>query len=93
MKAFWIKFTDGSEACCEGQTDFDAQCIAESISGKTVEGKKNSWTVGAVKPLPYPAVPLIWQFDHPVSGKCPPFCHSPKTCSGSSCPKNRACSE
>jgi colicin import membrane protein len=27
--------------------------------------------------LPYPANPIIWQFEHPINGKCPPFCHSP----------------
>lgn len=94
MSAFWIKFTDGSEACCEGQSAFDAQKIAEKLTGKVVADTPNKWTVGNVKPLPYPASPIIWQLDHPVSGKCPLFCHSPKACVGkSSCPKNYACSE
>lgn len=94
MNAFWIKFADGSEACCEGQTAFDAQRIAEKLTGKTVADVPNKWTAGNVRQLPYPASPIIWQFDHPVSGKFPLFCHDPKNCAGrGSCPKNRACSE
>lgn len=94
MSAFWIKFTDGSEACCEGRSASDAQSIAEHLTSKTVADKPNKWTVGNVKSLPYPASPIIWQLDHPVSGKHPLFCHDPKNCAGrSSCPKNYACSE
>jgi len=41
-----------------------------------------------------PAKPIIWQFEHPVNGKCPPFCHSPKQCQGrTACPQPYACSE
>ena len=94
MRAFWIKFTDGSEACCEGQTDYDAQQIAEKISGKTVAGSPNKWTAGEVKPLPYPASPRIWGFDHPCNGKTPTFCYAPKECNGkSSCQQRRSCTE
>lgn len=94
MKAFWITFTDGSQACCEGESAFDAQGIAEKLTGKTVADKANSWSAGNVKELPYPASPAIWQFEHPVHGKCPLFCHDPKKCCGrTSCPKNYACSE
>lgn len=94
MSAFWIKFTDGSEACCEGRSAFDAQSIAEHLTSKTVADKPNNGTVGNVKSLPYPASPIIWQLDHPVRGKHPLFCHDPKNCAGrSSCPKNYACSE
>lgn len=94
MNAYWIKFTDGTEACCEGQTDFDAQRIAEKVSGKTVADKPNSWTAGNVTPLPYPASPVLWQLDHPVVGKCPTFCHAPKQCKGrTACPQNYSCTE
>lgn len=92
MKAYWLTFTDNSEACCEGQSPYDAKRIAEKLTGKTVAGGKYE-NIAAVG-LPYPATPIIWQLDHPVGGKCPTFCHSPKTCAGkSSCPKSYACSE
>jgi hypothetical protein len=94
MKAFWIKFTDGSEACCEGGSEYDAQMIAEKLTGKTVADKTSKWEAGNVKPLPYPASPVIWQLDHPVDGKCPHFCYAPKQCKGrTSCPQNYSCTE
>ena len=92
MTPFWLKFTDGSKGCCEGQTAYDAKVIAEKLTGKKVAGGEYK-DIEAVS-LPYPATPLIWQFDHPVSGKCPPFCSTPETCKGrGSCPKSYACSE
>ena len=92
MKAFWLTFTDGSQVCCEGESAYSAKMIAEHLTGKTVIG--NRYADDGAQTLPYPAHPLIWQFEHPVSGKCPPFCYTPKECAGrSSCPKNRACSE
>jgi hypothetical protein len=94
MNAYWIKFTDGTEACCEGGSEFDAQRIAEKLTGKTVADTPNSWTAGDVKPLPYPASPVIWQLDHPCHGKTPLFCYEPKQCAGrSSCPQRRGCVE
>ena len=92
MKTFWLTFTDGSQGCCQGESDFDAKRIAEKLTGKTVKGGKYD-NIDA-KPLPYPAAPVIWQLDHPVVGKCPEFCYSPKQCAGrTSCPKSYACSE
>lgn len=92
MKSFWLTFTDGSEACCEGQNEYDAKIIAEKFTGKTVAGGK--YRDIAAKELPYPATPVIWQFDHPVNGMCPTFCFRPKQCAGrSACPQNRACTE
>lgn len=92
MKTFWITFTDGSQGCCQGSSEFDAKQIAEKLTGKKVGG--GEYTDIAAKTLPYPATPIIWQFDHPVHGKCPAFCHDPKKCCGkTSCPKNYACSE
>jgi hypothetical protein len=94
MKAYWLKFTDGSEACCEGESAFDAQRIAEKLTGKTVADKPNTWTSGNVKELPYPANPVIWQLDHPEYGKTPTFCHEPKKCCGrTSCPQSYSCTE
>lgn len=93
MQGFWITFTDGSKGYCEGQNAYDAVRIAEKLTGKTVVaggGKYNP----ELKSLPYPATPVIWQFDHPVSGKCPPFCFSPDQCAGRTCcPKSRACDD
>jgi hypothetical protein len=92
MQAYWLKFTDGSEACCEGESPYDAKLIAEKLTGKTVAGGKYSDI--AAKTLPYPAEPVIWQLDHPVNGKRPTFCYSPKQCCGrTSCPQRYACSE
>lgn len=92
MKTFWVTFTDKSEGCCEGQDAFDCKRIAEKVTGKKVAG--GEYKDFAIKELPYPANPIIWQFDHPCHGKCPAFCHSPKTCAGkTSCPKRYACSE
>lgn len=92
MQSYWLKFTDGSEGCCQGQNEYDAKSIAEKLTGKTVGG--GQYRDIHAKILPYPATPIIWQFDHPVTGKCPPFCFTPKQCAGhSSCPKNYACSE
>lgn len=94
MNAYWLKFTDGSEACCEGHSEFDAQKIAEKLTGKTVADTPNKWTAGNVKPLPYPASPVIWQLDHPCHGKTPTFCHAPKQCKGrTACPQNYSCTE
>ena len=92
MQAYWLKFTDGSEACCEGQSAYDAKMIAEKLTGKKVAGPE--WRDFAAQPLPYAATPIIWQLDHPVSGEAWTLCHSPKTCAGkTACPQNRACSE
>jgi hypothetical protein len=92
MKAWWLKFTDGSSACCEGQDAYHAKRIAEKLTGKKVAG--GDYKDIAAEPLPYPASPIIWQFDCPVNGKCPAFCMSPQKCRGkSSCPASYACSE
>lgn len=88
MQGFWIKYTlDGSTKAgyCQGFDERDAARITEKLTG----GKFVS-----AQPLPYPAQPIIWQFDHPVHGMCPPFCYSPESCAGrTACPKSYACSE
>lgn len=90
MQGFWLTFTDGSNGYCEGGSEFDAKQIAEKLTGKTVAGGKHQDI--AAKRLPYPASPIIWQLDHPVHGKCPAFCYSPKTCAGeSSCRRDPSC--
>lgn len=96
MKAFWMKFEDGSEACCEGQSEFDAIRIAEKLGDKKVkDGEEYKYKDNPnVQTLPYPARPVIWQFEHPLFGKTPLFCHSPRECCGKgSCPKDHACTE
>lgn len=101
MRAFWIKFEDGSKACCEGQSKADAASIAEKISEKRVArmpGKDDSPTWRGedlmIERLPYPASPRIWAFDHPVSGKHPAFCFKPDECAGKSCcPRRIACDD
>jgi len=92
MRSFWLEFTDGSEGCCEGENEYDAKRIAEHLTGKKVKG--GDFKDIAAKPLPYPATPVIWQHDHPVVGKCPPFCFQPRQCAGkTSCPRPRACDD
>ena len=92
MNTYWLTFTDGTAGSCQGQSPFDAKQIAEKVSGKTVAGGK--YENIAAKPLPYPATPVIWRFDHPVSGECPTFCYTPSACAGrTACPKPRSCTE
>lgn len=92
MNSYWITFTDGTEGCCSGENESDAKRIAEHLTGKTVSGGK--YKDFAAKVLPYPALPIIWQYSHPVVGKCPTFCYTPRECAGkTSCPKRPACSE
>lgn len=93
MQGYWIKFTDGSFGYCQGESPYDAVDISQHLTGKTAVVGENKWQP-KLDPLPYPAEPVIWQLDHPVRGKCPPFCHSPSKCKGhKSCPQNYACSE
>lgn len=93
MRGFWIKFTDGSAGYCEGGTAYDAVQIAEKLTGKTAVVGDNKYQP-QIDALPYPARPIIWQFDHPIHGKTPAFCISPEQCKGrGSCPKSYACTE
>lgn len=92
MDGYWITFTDGSQGYCQGGSEYDAKTIAEKLTGKTVGG--GPWKDFTMKRLPYPANPIIWQLDHPVNGKCPAFCTSPKQCAGkTSCPQRHSCTE
>lgn len=94
MNGFWLKFTDGSKGYCEGQNAYDAVKIAEKLTGKTVVVGGDNKYQPVLDSLPYPATPVIWQFDHPVNGKCPAFCFRPDQCAGKTCcPQNRACDE
>lgn len=92
MNGYWVTFTDGGQGYCSGSSEYDAKVIAEKMTGKTVAG--GAYKDIAAKIMPYPANPIIWQYDHPVHGKCPPFCTTPRQCAGhTSCPKSYACSE
>lgn len=92
MKYYWLTFTDGTQGCCQGASEYDAKRIAEKLTGKKVKG--GDYQNIEAKVLPYPATPVIWQLDHPVSGQCPAFCHSPRQCAGkTACPQSYACSE
>lgn len=92
MKTFWLTFTDGSQGCCQGENEYDAKTIAEKLTSKTVAGGR--YRDIDAKRLPYPAMPVIWTFNHPALGACPPFCYTPRECAGkTSCPKSHACSE
>lgn len=85
MKTFWLTFIDGTEASCQGESEYDSKLIAEKLTGKKVT---------ATKPLPYPSHGCIWIFDHPVYGKTPEFCFTGKKCAGkTACPSNYSCTE
>ena len=91
MKGFWIKFEDGSAGYCEGLSPFDAQQIAERLHGQRVAVENG---VACIVSLPYPADPVIWQFEHPVTGKTPTLCFNPQTCAGNRrCPRYHPCTE
>lgn len=93
MQGYWIKFKDGTSGYCEGETAYGAVQIAEKISGKEVDVGDSKYNP-KLKTLPYPANPIIWQFEHPVHGKCPAFCFDPAKCAGNtSCRQRYACSE
>ena len=92
MQAYWITFEDGSTGCCEGQSAYDAKYIATKLTGKKVKDDGDKYGPTGAEVLPYPAKPLIWQFEHPVHGKTPDFCWKPEQCKGkSSCPRNPCC--
>ncbi|MBS1831663.1 MAG: hypothetical protein JST65_03065 [Acidobacteria bacterium] len=94
MQGYWIKFTDGTAGYCQGQGTYDAVRIAEKLTGKKVVVEGDDKYHPKLDTLPYPATPIIWQFDHPVSGKCPAFCLHPEQCKGMlSCPRKRACDD
>lgn len=93
MKGYWLKFSDGSRGYCQGESAYDAVKIAEKLTGKKVEAGPDEWKP-QLQTLPYPANPIIWQFDHPVNGKCPAFCHKPNQCAGrTACPQSYSCTE
>jgi hypothetical protein len=93
MQGYWLTFTDGTRGYCEGGGAYDAVQIAEKLTGKTVVAGDNKYQP-KLDMLPYPATPVIWQLDHPVHGKCPPFCYKPDQCKGNTaCPQNYSCTE
>lgn len=95
MEGYWITFEDGTQGYCEGANAFHALQIAEHLTKKKVKLKDgdSKWSP-TIPRLPYPAQPIIWQFDDPVVGKCPAFCYRPLKCCGrTACPTNPACTE
>ena len=93
MEGYWLEFTDGSRGYCEGESPYDAVAIAEKLSGKTAVVGDNKYQP-KLDTLPYPANPVIWQFDNPVHGKCPAFCYRPNECKGhTACPQSHSCTE
>ena len=92
MESYWITFEDGSKACCQGQSAYDAKTIAAHVSGKKVKENGDIYGPTGAEILPYPASPIIWEFDHPAHGKTPHFCYKPEQCKGKrSCPHNPCC--
>ena len=90
MQPYWLRFPDGSEACCEGPSVADAVLIAEKLTGKKVAEDRFGHFAFA---LPYAAQPIIWQFDHPVHGKAPTLCGMPRECAKTGrCMRELACS-
>lgn len=85
MNTFWIVFEDGTAGCCQGINQQHAKSIALKLKEKIV---------AEVFTLPYPATPVIWQFDDPVHGETPTFCTTPNQCKGrTACPKSYSCTE
>ena len=92
MQTWWLEFTDGTHGACDGESEYDAKLIAEKLTGKKVAG--GQYKDIEAKPLPYPCTTIIWQFEHPIHGKAPNFCSSPRECAGhTSCPKSYSCTE
>jgi hypothetical protein len=93
MNGYWLKFTDGTSGYCEGERPRDAVKIAEKLTAKTVVVGDNEYAP-KIDTLPYPAYPVIWQFNHPIFGKCPAFCYTPSQCHGeTACPKRPSCAD
>ncbi len=91
MHAYWLKFTDGTHACCQGESAYDAKIIAEKVTGKTVAGEQFK---PDAQSLPYPASPSVWRYEHPVHGITPDFClHGDKCAGKTSCPRSYSCVE
>lgn len=94
MQGFWLKFTDDSKGYCEGTSAYDVVRIAEKLTGKRVIINSENKYQPKLQTLPYPANPIIWQFEHPIDGKCPPFCFRPDECAGrGSCPQSHSCTD
>ena len=91
MNFYWLTFTDGTSACCEGQSRWDVVNIAEALSGKEVAGDTSYSGLDGnenIQSLPYPSRNAIWKFKHPVHGEHPSFCMHPAKCAGrTSCPR------
>ena len=78
---WWVTYKDGYQGC--------VAFAASEGSPKEVAERERSGEVIDVKPLPYPASPVIYN-----SSGCPAFCFQPKLCAGKhSCPRNRACDD
>lgn len=97
MQTYWMKFSNGDEGYCQGQSASDAVRIAEHLTGKSVDLGPHKWAPlksDLVKTVPYPTPNMIWQFEHPVHGRTPAFCYGGSMCHGrTSCPKRHACTE
>lgn len=97
MKTYWMKFTDGTESHCQGDSPFDAVSIAEHLHKQVMDNDKFKYRPEDnpnVQQIPYPANPMIWEYEHPIHGVTPHFCYRGKQCRGlSSCPGNPSCTE
>lgn len=91
MTGYWVTFEDGQSGYVQGVSPYHAVSIAEHLTKKKVKHGGTKWKPELLG-LPYPARPIIWQFDDPVTGKCPPFCYRPNECAGKGCcPRDRSC--
>ena len=99
MKCYQLDMVNEEQLHCEGESANHAVAIVYELTGKVVKG----WDEFMYKhqdnpnvaPLPYPCGRnLVWQFDNPVGGKFPTFCHGKPECRNkSSCPRSYACTE
>jgi hypothetical protein len=85
MNHYWVTFESGKSWCCDGENEFDATRVAEHVAGAKIK---------EIAELPYPALPILWQYVHPVTGSVPAFCYKPDECAGRrSCPRNPCCDD
>lgn len=85
MQSYWLTFIGRAAGCVQAESEYDAKLIGKHV------GKAE---VATCRILPYPAMPRLSSYIHPVYGETPSFCYSPEKCAGkTSCPSNRSCTE
>jgi len=83
---YWLTFEktiSSGGACIEARGEQEAKEWAENLTRKKVT---------EARILPYPASPVLWQFEHPIYGQTPCFCYQPGFCQDHrACPNDPSC--